>query len=307
MQTKLQTIPSNKLNAHKWNECVDTHQAKIYFRFEYLNLMADNWIGIVLNDYEAIFPICYRKKFGITYSYTPAFIQQLGWVGNNIDWKTIEEKTLQFVSYGDIMLNNEGFQNLPEKANYVLDLNQSYQDIHNNYKSDLKQNLKKAVKENLIYVESVDVNNAIDLYKKIYANRMNGTSESDFANFAKLCNLFYQAGKCIVREVRNSENNLLSIALLLKDNDRIYNLANSTTELGRKTEANHFLIDRILNEFSDTNMIFDFEGSDLPGVKTFYQKFGAVNEPYYHWHFNNLPWWIKWAKKNYKNEVRSTI
>ncbi len=298
MQTKLQTIPSNKINSDKWNECVDTHKAKIYFKFEYLNLMADNWIGIVLNDYEAIFPICYRKKFGITYSYTPAFIQQLGWIGNSIDWKIIEEHILQLVSFGDIMLNdNNTINNLPEKANYVLDLDNHYEFIYNNYKSDLKQNLKKAAKENLIYVENADINNAIELYKNIYATRMNGTSERDFMNFKKLCNLFHQTGNCIVREVSNSENNLLSIALLLKDNHRFYNIANSTTELGRKTEANHFLMDRIINEFSSTNMIFDFEGSDLPGVKTFYQKFGAVNEPYFHWHFNNLPWWIKWAKK----------
>ncbi len=297
MQIKLQTIPSNNINSSKWNKCVDTQNAKIYFRFEYLNLMADNWIGIVLNDYEAIFPICYRKKIGIIYSYTPAFIQQLGWIGNAIEWNIIENCVFKFVSYGDIMLNNDSIENLQEKANYILSLNQSYQNIYDNYKSDLKQNLKKAAKENLIYSESSNVDDAIALYKNIYANRMNATNENDFANFTKLCKQFQQTGNCIVREVRNNENNLLSIALLLKDNCRLYNLANSTTELGRKTEANHFLIDRILDEFSGSNMIFDFEGSDLPGVKAFYQKFGAVNEPYFHWHFNNLPWWIKWAKK----------
>lgn len=298
MQIKLQTIPSNKINPDKWNKCVDSQNSKIYFRFEYLNLMAYNWIGIVLNDYEAIFPICYKKKLGIIYSYIPPFVQQLGWIGNFIEWEMIENKVLDFVKYGDIMLNkNNSIQNLQEKANYILNLNQSYYNIYDNYKSDLKQNLKKATKENLIYGESSNVNDAIALYKNIYADRMNGTGENDFANFTKLCKQFQQTGNCIVREVRNEKNDLLAIALLLKDNHSFYNLANSTTELGRKTEANHFLIDRILNEFSGINMIFDFEGSDLLGVKTFYQKFGAKNEPYSHWHFNNLPWWIKWAKK----------
>ena len=97
--------------------------------------------------------------------------------------------------------------------------------------------------------------------------------------------------------IKKQKHELLAIALLLKDDNRIYNLANSTTTLGRKTEANHFLIDNILKEFANTTFIFDFEGSDLAGVKIFYQKFGAVEEPYFHWHFNNLPWWIKWMKK----------
>jgi len=298
MKIKLQTIPSGNINSDKWNKCVDNQKAKIYFRFEYLNLMADNWIGIVLNDYEGIFPICYKKKWGITYSYTPAFVQQLGWVGNFIEWDIIENKVLTSVKYGDFMLKNEySGQDWKEKANYSLNLNQSYQNIFDNYKSDLKQNLKKVTKENLIYGESRNIDNAVALYKNIYADRMNGTSENDFDNFAKLCKQFQKTGNCVVREVRNEQNDLLAIVLLLKDNNRFYNLANSTTELGRKTEANHFLIDRILYEFSDTNMIFDFEGSDLPGVKAFYQKFGAVNEPYFHWHLNNLPWWIKWVKK----------
>ena len=298
MQIKLQTIPSFNIDSDKWNKCIDTHQAKIYLRFEYLNSMADNWFGIVLNDYDAIFPVCYKKKLGIAYCHTPAFIQQLGLVGNAVEWNKVEKSISASVSYGDIMLNQQNLVGqLPIKANYILSLNQPYETIYNNYKSDLKQNLKKASKENFIYTESKDIENAIELYKSIYANRMIGTNERDFTNFIKLCQLMKQAGNCIVREVRNGENDLLAIALLLKDKHRFYNLANSTTELGRKTEANHFLMDRILNEFSDTNMIFDFEGSDLPGVKAFYKKFGAANEPYFHWHFNNLPWWIKWAKK----------
>jgi hypothetical protein len=273
-------------------------QAKIYSKYEYLNSMADNWVGIVLNDYEAVFPVCYRRKLGITYCYTPAFIQHFEFIGIDDNWNKIKKSILEFVSFGDIMLNHYStFEHLPTKANFILNLNNSYETIFNNYKSDLKQNLKKAAKENLIYIESNDVKNAIELYKKIYSSRMGGTNENDFANFAELCNTFHQTGNCIIREVKNSNNNLLATTLLLKDNHRLYNLANSTTDLGRKTEANHFLMDRILNEFAGTNMIFDFEGSDLPGVKTFYQKFGAINEPYFHWHFNHLPWWIKWAKK----------
>lgn len=262
--------------------------------------MSENWVGIILNDYEAVFPICYKKKWGIVYCYTPAFIQCFNWVGVNENWEVIKTEVQKFAKYGDVMISfvskNE-LTKLESKCNYIISLNSNYEFIYKNYKSDLKQNLKKAAKENLIYSESNDIQKALDLYKTMYASRMNGTSEYDFDNFKNLCELFQQTGNYIIREVRNGENNLLAIALLLKDKYRYYNLANSTTELGRKTEANHFLIDRIIHEFSGSNMIFDFEGSDLPGVKTFYQKFGAKNEHYFHWHFNNLPWWIKWVKK----------
>jgi hypothetical protein len=72
---------------------------------------------------------------------------------------------------------------------------------------------------------------------------------------------------------------------------------NTTTTPGRKLKANHFLINNIIKEFSQTNLLFDFEGSDLAGVKEFYQNFGPVNQPYFHYHFNFLPFPLNLAKK----------
>jgi hypothetical protein len=71
---------------------------------------------------------------------------------------------------------------------------------------------------------------------------------------------------------------------------------NCTTLEGRKTEANHFLFDSILKEFAGSSLLFDFEGSDISGVKNFYEKFGTTNQPYCKLHFNNLPKVIKWIK-----------
>lgn len=302
MQGKLQTIPSNKINIAKWNACIHQNNAPIYASFEYINTMAINWTSLVLNDYEGVFPICYKKKMGITYCYTPPFIQKLGWIGKQIDWNILQQKIFKIVSYGDIMLNelNPKLQTgIATKNNFVIDLNQSYESIFNNYKTDLKQNLKKAAKANFVYNQSNNADKTIDLYQNFYANRMQKMSSQDFNNFKKVCHFFQADGNCIIRQVLNTKNELMAVALLLKHNNRIYNLANSTTALGRKSEANHFLLDRIVNEFANQNIIFDFEGSDLPGVKAFYEKFGAVNQPYFHWHFNHLPWWIKWAKKKF--------
>jgi len=48
---------------------------------------------------------------------------------------------------------------------------------------------------------------------------------------------------------------------------------NATTEDGRKSAANHFLIDQLIREFCEEEWLLDFEGSDLEGVKHFYQSF----------------------------------
>ena len=294
-------IDNTKVDAAKWDICVAKHQAAIYCKNIYLNAMAKNWVAIIVNDYEAIMPICIHKKFGIKYSYTPAFVQQLGFIGAiEIDCNELQKMVFEIVKYGDINFNhNNLFANIiaQQKTNFIIGLNASYEVIYNNYKHDLKQNLKKAAKQNLLYTSSNNINAAIEQYQKMYSNRIEIFTNNDYTNFTSLCLNLATSNNCIVRQITNTNNQVLATALLLIDNNRIYNIANSTTSLGRSTEANHFLMDSILKEFANSNLIFDFEGSDLLGVKSFYKKFGAVDEPYFHWHFNNLPWWIRLIKK----------
>ena len=70
-----------------------------------------------------------------------------------------------------------------------------------------------------------------------------------------------------------------------------------TLPKGKPVNAMHFLIDSVLQEFQLTDLIFDFEGSDITGVKSFYEKFSPVNQPYYHYHFNKLPFPLNKIKR----------
>ena len=99
------------------------------------------------------------------------------------------------------------------------------------------------------------------------------------------------------RDAVNKKGEILSTALLLFDGKRFYNMMNTTTDKGRKMSSNHYLMNSIIQEFAGQPYIFDFEGSDLPGVKAFYENFGAANEQYFHIKYNNLPWTVKLIKR----------
>ena len=94
--------------------------------------------------------------------------------------------------------------------------------------------------------------------------------------------------KVFTRAVYNHKNELLSIALFLEHNNRLYNMMNTTTDTGKKVSANHFLFDKIIEEFSNSHYILDFEGSDVIGIKEFYKNFNPINEPYFYYKINNL-------------------
>lgn len=299
----MQIIPSEHIDFAKWDACVNNNaNGLIYATSAYLNTMTDNWSGLVINDYETIMPLPWRKRWGIKYLYTPAFTQQLGLIGNySINNDTILETINKFVQYGDYMLNTDNKPthikgSFTEKCNYILNLSPTYLQLNENYSKPLKGYLKKASSLGLTYDES-NISEAIDAYKGMYHNRFDKIVEADYSHFKQLCIHLAQQELCFAKKVSNKEGNIVAYGLFLKDNRRIYNLMPTTFPLGRKLFAMHYLLDCLIKEYSEQDIFLDFEGSDLAGVKQFYEHFGGVNEGYYHWHFNQLAWPLRLFKK----------
>jgi len=270
-----------------------------------LDAMSPGWDALVMGDYEAVMPLTWRKKMGIRYLCQPAFCQQLGiFSAKEISADITESFLLKASLYFRLIEIFINYANLLQAeqtgaTNLVLSLAKSYGSLKANYRRDLLKNLARTEKFSLQYVVSADIDNAIAQYQLLYGNRMN-VRLTDYQAFAAVCKKWLPEGKCFVREVRLREGNrdeLLAIGLFLKDNNRIYNIASSTLPNGRTLEANHFLFDELIKEFAGQNLLLDFEGSDLPGVARFYQKFEPINQPYFFWKSNRLPAVLRWWKR----------
>ncbi len=295
MKKEILILPANTIEQDKWDRCIAKHaNGLIYSRYDYLDNICDNWHGIVIGDYKAVMPLPWRKKYGFRYFYTPPFIQQLGITGDteDIDLEMLVRKIRQFAWYGDLMFNFSnthlaGLVKARQKTNFIISLNNGYDNIYEAYSHDLKQTLQKK-HTSLVYTVEDDYQAAIISYQQNYASRMPHISEDCFSRFTLLCKQLFKEGNCIVRSVRNENDTILSNVLLLKDNKRIYHLLNTTIAEGRQLHSNHLLIDQLLREWSGKDLIFDFEGSELEGVKAFYKKFGGYSQPYFHYSRNFL-------------------
>ena len=293
---KLYIIPSHKIDLGKWDCCITKHpNGLIYAQSDYLNIMTSNWHGIVVGNYKAVMPLPWRRKYGIRYLYTPAFMQQLGFIGSELfDFSLCYKKIKSFALVGDYLFNYNNCLNEHMKAtsfnNFILDLSPPIESIRANYRNNLIRNLKRDAARGLRYVKSTDIEGTLAFHYQLQSVNISHVSDLDYAHFSELCQLFALKNQCIVRQVMNENGILLSAALLLKDERRLYYIINVTTSEGKSFQANHYLTDQIINEFSGTELLLDFEGSNIPGIRIFYEMFGAVNQPYLHWHFNSIPW-----------------
>ena len=300
MKSTITILRANEIDEKKWNRCVEENiNGLIYSSTAYLNMMAENWHGLVIDNYTAVMALPWKRKFGIRYAYTPPFIQQLGLIGDTAtaNWQDVLAAIQGFVSFADIHFNfsNTAIQSITEvftKTNLVLDLSIGYLAIESGYKSDLKENIKKANTQHVVYGNE-DCKMGVECYQSYYHERMPHIKANDYTNFLRLCQSLQKSGQSLARSVRNVSGDVLAIGVFLCDNQRIYNLMNTTSKKGRDQEANHLLLNSVIKEFSGKRLLFDFEGSELPGVCSFYEKFGAENQSYFHYHFNGLPWLLR--------------
>jgi hypothetical protein len=297
---QLEILSSDKIDKQKWDECVKlSANSLIYATSVYLDHMADNWDGIIAEDYKFVMPAPWRKKFGIKYCYDVPFVQQLGLFGINLQEEHLSafKRGLQkSYRYGDYSFNYVNpVHAAAARNNYILPLSSKYEVLKQFYSSNLAGNLSKLNNRDLQY-QPGGTNEAIALFKNLYAKRFPHVTENDYKNFAALCQSKEQENNLIIRQVVAGDE-ILSAALFLKDDRRIYNLMPSTTEQGRQRSAGHYLFDCMIKEFSHSGMMLDFEGSDIPGIEKFYAGFGAVNQPYFKLHFNRLPVLLKVFKR----------
>jgi hypothetical protein len=302
-------IENKNIDKQKWDFCVDNAlHTSVFCTSKYLDCIANRWHALILNDYEVVMPIISRKKLGISYLYQPAFLPQVG-IFSTTKIKQDMIKAFLLKAFGLYIFAEISFihpfhiesfdKNLivKTKNNFIVDLQKDYEEIANNYHPHFTKSLRRLQKLNLIYSISEDVKEIIKLYELLYLEKIKSVLKKDVADFTKLCIEMQKEGNLVIRKVLNQKGNLLAAAILPKHKYNLYNIISCITPEGKKAEANYFLYDKIMKEFSGSNYLLDLEGSDIKGIANFYLKMNPVNKFYFSLKYNNLPKFIKLIKK----------
>ena len=266
--------------------------------------MASNWDAIVMDDYKAVMPLPWKRKWGIHYLYQPAFIQQGGIFSvEMLDRETINSFIVlikHHFRFAELTLNYGNVSILPGllklRTNYILSLQRNYEELYKNYLPSFTKSLRRIRKFGLIYEKSEKYKNIIALYKKQYGQKLPFVA-GDYKHFEKICSFLLTKKMLHARIAYNGDKKLLAAVILLCDGKRLYNIISCITEEGKKVEANYFLYDGIIREFAGAPYLLDLEGSDVKGIAGFYKKFNPELQPYPFIKFNNLPPIIKLLKK----------
>jgi hypothetical protein len=301
-EMNIQYLQQHEIDKNLWDNCIEQAPNGLVYAYSfYLDHMSDHWDALVLNDYEAVLPLPWKKKYGIHYLYQPFLTAQLGLFGKQLNSELLKIfldnipskfKLWEFSLNHNNLFSIEGYH-IYERKNFVLDLSPSYDQLYNNYKDNSKRNNRKAVQYGCQEVRDIHLTRIIHLVKEQPAP----ASEIDLSRFTNLFYYLQRQGKARTYGILSKQDELLASAAFIFSHNRAYYILVGNHPNGRTLGASHALIDAFIQDHAGKELLLDFEGSDMRNLAFFYSSFGAKEEKYAAIKRNMLPWYVKLFKK----------
>lgn len=290
MESDLQYIKRADLDEKKYTACIEkSPNAMIYAYPWYLDIVCDDWVVLVYQDYQAVMPVPYLKLKRHLWRrkiYSPDWVQQLGvFAKTSIDEEVyrkfyqellkLKPKTYHF-NFFDTKAYFGSVNELKERVNYELDLRVPYEDLYSKYHKIRKRDVKKLTQNNLIINTEITTKAFFDFFETHANFSLNKPSlrkmkvlveAAVLKKKAKIYSVFFQS-------------ELVSVIFVLENSNRLITILSTTNQKGRELKANIFLLDYLIKENAGTSTILDFEGSMIPGVARFYKSFGGEEVNY---------------------------
>ncbi len=291
-QSQYRLLKRKHINDEKWNACIDRNSELPYALTWYLDCVAENWSALVLRDYEAVFPIVWKKKFAITVVYNPFFCQQLGVFTDN-DHPMFDATCLRFLQrkflYSDVNLHYNSIAESSKlfsiRQNFVLPLNQEYEKIKEGYSKNTQRNLTKTKLHHVYTAPFTDAYLFAGYYEKYSAVGIKGYARKHTIALEQLIKESVKRGMGKMVAAYSVEGNPpVALAFFLRYKNRIFNLAPITFKESRETGAMSFILDELIREHSNSDVVLDFEGSSVESIGRFYRGFGAKSQNFWNYH-----------------------
>ncbi len=294
-------LKHSDVNRTKWDQCISNACFETIYPYSwYLDLVSPGWEALIRGDYDAVFPLTWKEKFGITYLVQPVLTQQLGVFAkeksSNLVVRSFLENIPTKFKHVDISLNSSNELNNKEfkilrRVNYELKLNMNIDSIRSEYSTNTRRNIQKAL-QNRLTLRRIDIETYISLRQE--SDRKNFNTE----HYQWLNNLF--SG---IIDMGNGEltgaffnDKPCAAVLWVSSKTRLIYLNAVSNKVGKEKRAMFLMVDEQIGKNAGKDLVIDFEGSMIPGVARFFEGFGAEAKQYTRIRKSTFPFTMKKSK-----------
>lgn len=284
------------IDTRRWDELISQSTAETLYPYSwYLDAAAVNWSALIMDDYRFVMPLVWKKKYGLRFMYQPFYTQQLGVFSREYIDPTVIASMLALLQekfrFASINFNTKnlvgetGSLTVDDKTNYVLDLRHSYNKLFDSFSTNARRNIKKAYQVNEHVVEDLSCGELVAFKKE---NDVIKRSEKQYQWLVYLLETIKKNSSGMIYASRD-EGAISAAAFFGFSKSRVIYLVSASSEQGKENRSMFKLVDTFVREHAGTELILDFEGSNIPSVARFFAGFGAKPEIYQGVSFNRLP------------------
>ncbi len=305
----IRIIEHDQIDKERWDACINSSvEASICAGSWYLDIACPGWKAMIADDYSSVFPLCQKKKFGISYLFQPPFIQQLGLFNARLEAKHSLEDFLNLIiehyRFAEIQLNyrNTRMEIPPvfskyEKISHLLDLNSPYAELEKKFSENTRRNIRRFQRSGMKIISGVDPDSVISLFRENKGAELGKNNNEEYTILRAIGDEAGRRKLLICDGVVNHDNILIAGAMFLKSHNGYILLFTGLGPEGREAGAMSALLANFIREHCAVKGSLDFEGSMDPGVARFYKSFGSHEIVYLQIRLNRLPLAIRWLKK----------
>jgi hypothetical protein len=285
-----------EIDAARWDEVISRSQAETLYPYSwYLDAVAENWSALVADGYRFVMPLVWKRRAGIRYLYQPYYTQQLG----VFSWEPVDPSIITSMlamlpgkyRFGTIHLNagnrigaHPPFS-LAERTNFVLRMGPGYETLRAGYSENTRRNLLRAGAANNEVARDVTCRELVDFKRE---NDVIRRSDKQARWLVSLLQTIQAKGSGEIYAVR--DKGVLSAATFFGFSlTRAIYLVSASSGAGKENRSMFKLVDAFIRDHAGSDLLLDFEGSNIPGVARFFEGFGAGKETYQSVSFSRMP------------------
>ena len=292
-------IQHQDIDLKKWDQTIlNSATPFVFAQSFYLNATCPKWDALIIGDYESVFPLTYKTKFGYSYLPHPPFTSQLGVFGK-VDLE-IEQLFFDYITKHftliDVELNVSNklsSEFISPKNTYVLYYNSEYK-----FNQNTKRNINKAI-ENGFMVERVEDKDLISLSQKYinpFLEREVKLSKSTVLLLDDLLKNSIESKTLYTFKAFDKNQTIKALGHFICNGKHALYLKGTNFNKADNSGSMHLLMKYAIEFFADKATFFDFGGGSKQGLANFYMGFGGQVSTYSFLQVNRLPWLIKFIK-----------
>ncbi len=292
----------------KWDNCLQSSPYGIVYAASwYLDIVSPGWEALVEDDYQNIFPLCARKKWGFNYLFQPFFTQQGGIFSR--ETKISTEKIKEFLAsipakfkLTEINLNSSNevadfdkYKVYPRRTHH-LTLNSPIEKLRENYSENLKRNLKKSKQVTQKLESSSDIKSVIKLFRAERGKEIDQLGDQEYLLLEKIVEEGLKRNLIEILISKSKSGEVTAGAVFLISYSSFIFLFSATGSEARASGSMSLIIDQFIEKHQQENKLLDFEGSMDDQLSRFYRSYGSQEIVYLQIRKNNLPIPFRWFK-----------